>query len=74
MRKLIVSIQGQLQGDAEGLDGHDGYRSNCRTYGYVYEWVSLAIYGSDLVDHDTREYGDCSAVKEECCIGDDFQH
>jgi len=64
MRKLVVPVQRQLQGNTKSFDRHDRYRPNGRTDGYVYEWRFLSMPGSHLVDHYAGKDGNCSAVEQ----------
>ena len=67
MRKLVVPVQSQLQGDTKSLYRHNGYRSNGRTDRDEYEGVFLSMLWSDLVDDNAGEDGNRSAVEEETC-------
>jgi len=55
MRELVVPGKGELQRDAERLDGHDGHRADQGAYSEVDEGVLLAVDRGDLVDHHHGE-------------------
>lgn len=63
--QLIVAGKGELEGDAEALDAHDGDGSDSATDRDVDERIPLAVSRGDLVDHGDREYGDGETVDEE---------
>lgn len=52
MAELIVAGKGQLQGNAESLDGHDRDGSHEGADAEVDERVPLPVDGRDLVDHE----------------------
>lgn len=56
MRELVVPGKGELQRDAEGLDGHDGHGADQGANSEVDQRVLLAVRRGDLVDHHEREY------------------
>jgi hypothetical protein len=63
--ELVVAREGHLEGNAEGLDEHDGDRAGGGADGEVDQGVLAAVLGSDLVDHEDGEDGDEKAVNEE---------
>lgn len=65
MRELVVAGKGQLDGDAEALDGHDGHAADGAANGDVDERILAAMRGSDAVDHYDGEDGDGGAIEEE---------
>lgn len=58
MRELVVPGKGELQRDAEGLDGHDGHRADQGADSQVDKRVLLAVDRGNLVDHHGSEYAD----------------
>lgn len=52
MGELVVASKGQLEGNAERLDGHNRDRSHKGADAEVDEWVLLPVDGGDLVDHE----------------------
>lgn len=65
MRELVVAREGELKSNSEGLDGHDRDGANGGAYREVDECVFLAVYRSNLVDHEDGECYDGNGVKEE---------
>lgn len=65
MRELVLSFKSHLEGNAEGLDRHDGHGAGRRADGEVDEGVLFAVLGGDLVDHENGENSDECAVEEE---------
>jgi hypothetical protein len=58
MRELVVSAERKLDGNAKGLNRHDGYTADSTTYREVDHWVLFAVSGRDAVDHDKGKDGD----------------
>ena len=52
MRELVVAGEGEFDGDAETLDGHDGDTADEGADGDVDNGVCATITGHDRVDHD----------------------
>jgi hypothetical protein len=69
MGELVVTRKGELQGDAEGLDRHDGDGSNGRADGEIDERILLAVLGRNFVDHNHGEDDNDGRVEEEALGG-----
>lgn len=67
MGELVVAGESQLQGDAEGLDGHDRHGSHEGADAEVDERVLLSVDGRDFVDHEDGEGSDRNGVNQETC-------
>lgn len=65
MGELVVAGKGELEGDTEGLDRHDGDRADGRADGEVDEGVRFAVDGGHLVDHDGGKDNDDDGVEQE---------
>lgn len=63
--ELVVAANGQFHRNTEGLDGHDGNRSNSGANRDVDERVLFAIDGRNSVDHQSREDRNCDTVEKE---------
>ena len=65
MRELVVACESHLEGNAKGLDEHDGDGAGCGADGQVDERVLAAMLGGDLIDHEDGEDGDKETVDKE---------
>lgn len=72
MGKLILALKREFQSNTKCLDRHDGYGTNSRADGEVYQGILLAIFWGDLVDHDDGEHGNDGDVGEETCMSTTF--
>lgn len=63
--ELVVAAEGEFEGDAEALDGHDGDAADGAADGDVDHRVLLAVLGGDAVDHYQGEDDDDGAVEHE---------
>lgn len=66
--KLVVAGKGQLDGDADTLDSHDGDRSDSAADGDIDQRVLASITRGHAVDHDGREDNDQQHIEEEACF------
>lgn len=71
--QLVVTRKGQLERDAESLDGHDGDGTDEGTDGNVHQGILVAMYWRDAVDHVEGETEDKEAVQHESCVQWDEQ-
>lgn len=62
MSELVVAGKGELESDAERLDGHDGNRADCGTNGEVDEGILFAMNRRDPVDHEECKGNDSSSI------------
>lgn len=65
MGELVVASEGELQCDAEGLDGHDGDGPDSRANREVDQCVLLAVLGRNLIYHDDGEDDNQTGVEKE---------
>lgn len=65
--ELVVASQGQLDGNTDALDGHDGDGSDGAADGNVDQRVLASITRAHAVDHDCREDDDQQHIEEEAC-------
>lgn len=64
MNELVVSLKGELHGDAKRLDRHHRDGADGRADRDEDERVLLAVHWRDAVDHDGREDRDSETVKK----------
>lgn len=67
VRELVVSSEGELEGNAKAINSHDGNRPDQGTYRDVHDGGRLSIARRNVVDHDKREHEDGKAVQEKAC-------
>lgn len=67
-RELVVAAEGELHGDTEALDGHDGDAADGTADAEVDHGVLLAVLGGDSVDHDHRKGRHYYAVEQKACV------
>lgn len=65
MRELVVPAQGQFDGNAKCLDGHDRNGADGRADRDVDERVLLPIHRSYPVNHHGRVDGHCQTIAQE---------
>lgn len=63
--ELVVAGEGELESDAERLDGHDGNGADEGADAQVDQGIALAVDGGELVDGDDGVDGDGKGVNEE---------
>lgn len=68
MSELVVAGKGELEGNAESLDRHDGNGSDSGADREVDESVLLAVNGSNLVNHEQRKDDDGQSIDDEAYI------
>jgi hypothetical protein len=66
--ELVVAAQGQLDGDTDTLDRHDGDGANSAADRNVNQRVLASIARAHAVDHDGREDNDQQHIEEEACF------
>jgi len=66
--ELVVPGKGQLDGNTDTLDGHDGHGSDSAADGDIDQRVLASITRGHTVDHDGREDNDQQHVEEEACF------
>ena len=64
MRQLVVSVERELERDAECLDAHHRDRADERADGEVDERRALAVHWHHLPDHHSGKDADKQAVEE----------
>lgn len=67
MSELVVSSEGELEGNAEAINSHDGNRPDQGTYRDVHDRSRFSIARRNVVDHDKREHKDGEAIQEKTC-------
>ena len=70
MAELVVAGKREFQGDAKGLDGHDGDGTDSRADGQIDECVLLAMDRRDSVDHEDGKRHNANGVQEEAYAED----
>lgn len=65
VRELVVSAKGELQGNAERLNSHDGDGADKRADSKVDERVLLAVDRCNLIYHDDCKYTNGTGVEKE---------
>jgi hypothetical protein len=68
MGELVVTGKGQLDGNTDTLDGHDGDGADGAADGNIDQRVLASITRAHAVDHDSREDDDQQHIEEEACF------
>lgn len=66
--ELVVTGKGQLDGNTDTLDGHDGDGADGAADGNIDQRVLASITRAHAVDHDSREDDDQQHIEEEACF------
>mmetsp|Transcript_17543 Transcript_17543/g.54535 ORF Transcript_17543/g.54535 Transcript_17543/m.54535 type:complete len:269 (+) Transcript_17543:131-937(+) len=64
--KLVRARCGELDRDAERLDGHHADRAHQRADGHVHDDVLVAVDGADVEDEHAHNQRDAQRVRSEC--------